>query len=137
MSSHKAEEGGTTTSREPFQRWPLPLNSKKVTIPLLKQLARGLADSPDKLRQLIKGKLSKMACEPRAMQMCFQETCGTRIRLQDAKGIFLDLAPKEPKKDPPDEEHGEATRSAGSDEDFETLQKILKEMSGREGYPQG
>ena len=123
MSSHKAEEGGTTTSREPFQGWLLPLNSKKVTSPLLKQLARGLADSPDKLRQLIKGKLSKMACEPRARQVCLQETCGTRIGLQDAKEIFLNPAPKEPKKDPPDEEHGEATRSAGSDKDFETLQK--------------
>ena len=82
---------------------------------MLKQLARGLADSPDKLRQLIKGKLSKMACEPRTMQVCLQETCGTRIGLQDAKGIFLNLAPKEPKKHPPDKEHGEATRSAGSE----------------------
>lgn len=81
---------------------------------MLKQLTRGLADSPNKLRQLIKGKLSKMACEPRTMQVCLQETmCGIRIGLQDAKEIFLDLAPKE------------------------TLQKILKEMSGREGYPQG
>ena len=131
MSSHEAEEGRARTSRKPFQGRPLPLNSKKVTSPLLKQLARGLAvpdtDSPDELWQSIKGKLREMGCEPRTMQVCLQETPhGMRIGLQDTEGIFLDLVLEEPERDPPDEQHGEATVSRGGEEDLETQQKTLK-----------
>lgn len=126
MSTHEAEEGGAGRSREPFQGRPLPLNSKKITVPLLKQLARGLGvsdtDSPDELRQSIKEKLGEMGREPRTVQVRLQETThGTRIGLQDADGIFLDLAPEEPERDPPGEEHGEATGGKSGEEDLETL----------------
>ena len=134
MSTHEAEEGGAERSRERFQGRPLPLNSKKVTVPLLKQLARGLGvsdtDSPDELRQSIKEKLSEMGREPRAVQVRVQETTrGTRIGLQDADGIFLDLAPEELEKDPPGEEHGGATGGKSDEEDLQTLRKTLQEVS--------
>ena len=46
-------ENKVLSSSSSFQGWPLPLNSKKITVPLLKQLARGLrvsdTDLPDEL----------------------------------------------------------------------------------------
>lgn len=51
-----------------------------------------------------------MGCEPRTMQVCLQgTTCGTRITLQDAEGIFLDLEPGERERDLPNEGHNEVT----------------------------
>ena len=51
---------------------PLPLNSKRLTGVLLKQLARGLdipaTSSGDELRTLIKGKLGDMGHDPRNTQ---------------------------------------------------------------------
>ena len=101
-------------SHEPFQGQPLLLNLKKVTGSLLKELARWFAvpdtDSFDELWQSIKEKLSEMGCEPRTMQVCLQgTTCGTRITLQDAEGIFLDLEPGERERDLPNEGHNEVT----------------------------
>ena len=54
---------------------------------------------------------------------------GTRIGLQDADGIFLDIAPEEPEKDQPGEEHGEATGGKSGEEDLQTLRKTLQEVS--------
>ena len=78
----------------------------------------------------IQEKLAEMGHEPRTVQVRLQETThGTRIGLQDADGIFLDLAPEEPERDPPGEEHGEATGSKSGEEDLETLRKTLQEVS--------
>ena len=66
MSRHEAEAGGTEESREPFTGRPLPLNSKRLTGAVLKQLARRLevpasaSASPAETHQLIKDKLSEM-----------------------------------------------------------------------------
>ena len=48
-----------------------------------------------------------------------------RIRLQDAKGIFLDLVFKEPKRNPPDKQQDDAAGNKG-EEDFEILWITLK-----------
>jgi len=62
------------------------------------------------------------------MQVCLQgTTCGTRITLQDAEGIFLDLEPGERERDLPNEGHNEVTWSKG--EDLESLWKTVKEVS--------
>ena len=58
--------------------------------------------------------------------MCLQEKIhGMRIRLQDAKGIFLDLVFKEPKRNPPDKQQDDAAGNKG-EEDFEILWITLK-----------
>ena len=55
------------------------------------------AAPPEELRQAIKDKLSEMGHEPKTVQVCLQETGhGTRIGLQDAEGIFYDIAPEDP-----------------------------------------
>ena len=87
-------------------------------------------NSPDELRQSIKEKLGEMGHEPRTVQVCLQDTThGTMIGLQDADGIFLDLAPEEPERNPPGEEHGEATGGKSGEDDLETLRKTLQEVS--------
>ena len=77
---------------------PLPLNSKKLTGVLLKQLARGLeiptSSSGDDLRTLIEGKLGEMGHDPRNTQAVLQEAeTGINISLQDAEGVFLTVKP--------------------------------------------
>ena len=77
---------------------PLPLNSKRLTGVLLKQLARGLeiptGSSGDELRQLIEGKLGDLGHDPRNTQAVLQEAeTGVNISLQDADGIVLTVSP--------------------------------------------
>ena len=77
---------------------PLPLNSKKLTGALLKQLARGLdiptGASGDELRQLIDGKLGDMGHDPRNTQALLQEAeNGVSVSLQDVDGVFLTVEP--------------------------------------------
>lgn len=136
---HEAEEGGAARSREPFPGRSLPLNSKKLTSLLLQRLARRLdvpdAAPPEELRQAIKDKLSEMGHEPKTVQVCLQETGhGIRIGLQDAEGIFYDIAPEDPDGDPSHEEDRPEESVAGSaEDDLGTLRKTLKEVSKQKG----
>ena len=60
----------------------LPLNSRKLTIPLLKQLSRGLGlpttASLEGTRQLIEGKLKEMGREPKRMQVSVKRKLGMK-----------------------------------------------------------
>lgn len=83
-----------STEKPPTHIRPLPLNSKKLTGLLLKQLARGLeiasSSSGDELRQLIEGKLEDGGHDPRNVQVLLQEVeNGMEIMLQDDEGMFL------------------------------------------------
>ena len=134
MSEHEAERGGAGSSRAPFQGWPLPLNSKRLTGVLLKQLAVGLevpsAASGDEVRQLIEGKLGEMGREPRNAHVVLQDTLqGTRIGLQDSEGMFLDLVPERSSEDPSHREQSEEETEGGGEEELESLRRILKETS--------
>ena len=137
MSGHEVEEGGAGGSCEPFTGRPLPLHSKKMTGPLLQRLGRGLEDPdtapPDELRQAIRDKLVEMGRDPKTVQVRLQEmTQGMRIGLQDAGGIFLDLAPEDP-EDHPDRDHTEESESGNAEVDLETVRKTLKEVSEQKG----
>ena len=137
MSGHEVEEGGARGSREPFSGRPLPLHSKKMTGPLLRQLGRGLEVTqdvpPDELRQAIRDKLVETGREPKTVQVRLQETTqGMRIGLQDADGIFLDLDPEDP-EDHPDDDCHEESGSGHTEDDLETLRKTLKEVSEQKG----
>ena len=77
---------------------PLPLNSKRLTGVLLKQLARGLeipsTSSRDELRTMIEGKLGDLGHDPRNTQVVLQEAeTGMNVILQDADGVFLIVKP--------------------------------------------
>lgn len=138
MSGHEVEEGGAGGSREPFTGRPLPLHSKKMTGPLLKQLGRGLEVTdvapPDELRAAIKEKLVEMGREPKTVQVRLQETRqGVRIGLQDASGLFLDLAPGESDGDNPDEDRDKESEGENIEDDVETLRKSLEEVSEQKG----
>ena len=76
----------------------MPLNSKKLTGLLLKQLARGLEIAPgssgDELRQLIEGRLETKGRDPRNVQVLVEEVeIGMELSLQDSDGIFLTVSP--------------------------------------------
>ena len=77
---------------------PLPLNPKRLTGVLLKQVARGLEipsmSSGDELRTMIEGKLGDLGHDPRNSQVMLQEAeTGVNIGLQDAAGVFLIVKP--------------------------------------------
>ena len=60
---------GDTVPHDPFQGQPLPLNSKKLIIALLKQLAESIylstMGATDKIRQLVEGKLTGEGHDPK------------------------------------------------------------------------
>ena len=75
------------------------------------------------LQQSINEKLSDIAKDHTGVSP--GKMHGMRIRLQDAKGIFLDLVLKEPKRNPPDKQQDDAAGNKG-EEDFEILWMTLK-----------
>ncbi|XP_064398966.1 uncharacterized protein LOC135345475 [Halichondria panicea] len=88
----------------------LPLNSKRLTLRLLKAIAKGLglpADTTQEdLRQMIDGKLSDRGREPMKVQAWLfateEETNVRMIKLSDAEGYFLEI-PAEPNEQEPQE----------------------------------
>ena len=110
---------------------PLPLNSKKLTGVLLKQLARGLeiptSSSGDDLRTLIEGKLGEMGHDPRNTQAVLQEAeTGINISLQDAEGVFLTVKPITVELGGLDDPPGE-TADEASAESVDELRAALRE----------
>ena len=107
MSGHEAGVAGAResamTSLGSIGR-PLPLNSRQLTAPFLKQLATGLeipictAASLEDIRLLIDGKLGEMGRDPMNTQVVLEEGegGGTHLSLQDAEGVFLRVEPPEP-----------------------------------------
>ena len=108
-------EGGEEQRIElaPCGRRPLPLNSKRLKVAYMQQLARALevptAASSDDVRQMIEGKLRQMGREPPNVQVIVQQGIGqsrVHLSLQDADGVFLEAEPEtEPEwgatEDPP------------------------------------
>lgn len=120
MSDHEVEGGAEVTRR------PLPINSRRLTSPLLKQLAVGLgvptAASLSEIRQLIEGKLGELGRDPQHTQVVLEDVeRGTKIDLQDADGVFLEVEPPEPEAVPGGEENEEEVRVEGSEELREAL----------------
>ena len=115
---------------------PLPLNSKKLTGVLLKQLARGLeiptTSSGDELRTLIEGRLGDMGRDPRNTQAVLQEAeTGVNISLQDVDGVFLTVKPIVAELEKPDDPPGE-TIDGGEAEGVEELRAALHEARKRQ-----
>ena len=113
----------------------VPLNSKRLTTVLLKQLAGALevptTASSDDLRQLITGKLEKLGREPMNVQVTLQSTAhGTHLTLRDAEGEFLYAEPPE-KESSSEEEAEKSGEDSGSAGDVESLRE-LREASAEE-----
>ena len=79
---------------------PMPLNSKKLTRILLRQLARGLqiestaGTSLAELRQLVEGQVEDLGHELRHTQVVLTEVeHGVQVCLRDANGTFLMVEP--------------------------------------------
>ena len=130
-----SEHEGELQSRGPLQLVggkPLPLNSRRLTAPVLKQLA-GALDLPstaplDDVRQMIEGKLLEMGREPRNTQVLLQEAArGVHVSLQDVDGIFLEAEPPVRAESPNGgSEQGEGLGEPGAD-DTEPLRQALHE----------
>ena len=71
---------------------PMPLNSRRVTRPVLRSLAAELglptSASTEDLRQMVDGKLADMGREPRDVLVVIEGP--GRVRLHDGEGAFLD-----------------------------------------------
>ena len=122
--SHGAESGETT----PRATKPLPLNSKRLKVLHVKQIAASMTlpttGSADEVRQMIKGRLADMGKDPRHVQVLIPEAEGAHLQLQDVDGVFLDVAPEE-------DEHGRESSPEGSErggeEEVAQLQLALRE----------
>ena len=79
----------------------LPLNSRRLAVPLLRQLAEGLgvptAASQEDLRSMIEGRLMEADRDPLRTQVVLREVGqGTHISLQDESGVFQEIEPLDP-----------------------------------------
>ena len=101
----------------------LPLNSRRLTVRVLRQLARELglpgSASASDVRPLIEGALNDLNREPRNVQVLLLEAeAGITVSLQDEDGVFLTAGPREAESrpetpDPEIESHsGEETLTA-------------------------
>ena len=95
MASERAD------TQEPRARQStFPLNSKRLTVAYLTQLAAALqlptkASATD-LLQIIEGKLREMEHEPQNVQVVVKEADvgeSAHLQLQDVEGVFLEAAP--------------------------------------------
>ena len=106
--SHEADPSGAT----PKVMKPLPLNSKRLKVLHVKQIAASMTlpttGSADEIRQMIEGRLADMGRNPRHVQVLVPEDESAHLQLQDADGVFLDVAPGEG-------EHSRGTSPEGSE----------------------
>ena len=111
---------------------PMPLNSKKLTGILLRQLARGLqientaGTSVAELRQLVEGQVEDLGHEPRQTQVVLTEVeHGVKVCLRDADGTFLTVEPLLDATEPQDETQ-ETTGEDRETADTATLREALR-----------
>ena len=106
--SHEADPSGTT----PKVTKPLPLNSKRLKVLHVKRIAASMTlpttGSADEIRQMIEGRLADMGRNPRHVQVLVPEDESAPLQLQDADGVFLDVAPGE-------DEHSRGASPEGSE----------------------
>ena len=114
----------------------LPLNSRRLTITMLKQLAGALglprSASADELRQLISGQLEGMDKEPMQVQVVLQKTeAGVHITLRDLEGVFLEARqPAVEESDQVREEHGDEDdkEDAEAGKEIETMREEIETL---------
>ena len=110
-------------------RRTLPLNSRRLTAALLRQLAGGLGlpttASSDDLRTLIEGKLTEAGRDPLHTQVVLREhERGTHMSLQDETGVFHEFDPPEA-----DDPHGsELSDVEEEEEDSEAVVALRTEV---------
>ena len=107
----------------------LPLNSRRLSSSLLKQLAGGLgvptSASAGDLRPMIEGRLTEAGHNPLRTQVVLREVeGGTHISLQDESGVFHEFEPPEPEDLP----HARLSESEGEPES-ETLLALRAEIA--------
>ena len=107
----------------------VPLNSKRLTGVLLKQLAAAL-DVPttattEDLRRLINGKLTDLGREPMNVQVVLQRSSkGTTLTLRDVGGDFMEAKPVESES----EDDGDGEGGGGEETNVESLREALHTM---------
>ena len=148
MADHEAEGGSAIGPRAQHETEvvaagrrcgrSLPLNSRRLTGALLKQLADGMglpiSGSLDSVRQLIDGKLEELGRDPRNVQVILQEhgSQGTHISLQDEEGVFLRVEPKrsaEREGERTSWESGESIEREGVGEEAELIRALQSEVA--------
>ena len=119
---------------EDDQEEVLPLNSKRLMITMLKQLAGALglprSASANELRQLISGQLEGMDKEPMQVQVVLQKTeTGVHITLCDVEGVFLEV--RQPAVEESDQvcaEHDEDKEDAEAGKEIETMREEIETL---------
>jgi len=114
----------------------MPLNSRRLTVAWLRQIAGGLGApttaAAREVRALINGKLGEMGKDPKSTQVVLHEgESGMGMSLQDAEGVFLRV-------DPPVErasvrEHAASEAGEGSEEGSDppevTVESLKEQIS--------
>ena len=131
---------GETSTGEPVTRAPtlsrerpLSLNSRKVTKPVLRQLATALElpgnGTIEETRQMIEGKLTEMEREPRHVQVILIHVeGGVDIVLEDAEGPFLETRLlEETEREEEGRDGGEPGDADPEEEDPEATRRALQE----------
>ena len=110
----------------------LPLNSRRLTVSLLRQLAAGLGvpstASQGDLRPMIEGKLSDDGHNPLRTQVVLREVeLGTLVCLQDEAGVFREIEPPEP-DDPEDSLHSSLSEEDEDESEPEIVASLRAEI---------
>ena len=100
----------------------LPLNSRRLTMSLLRQLAAGLGvpstASQGDLHPMIEGKLSDGGHDPLRTQVVLCEVeRGTLVCLRDESGVFREIEPPEP-DDLEDSPHSSSAERDGDESEL-------------------
>ena len=130
----------STASAEPRT---LPLNSRRLTLRYLKQLAGALGVprtvSASDIRQLVEGAITELGREPRNVQVLLREAeTGTTVCLQDEGGLFFTAAPldTETQESPTPSEHSSPENGGESAEELrQEIQsmRLALDAAGDEG----
>ena len=127
------DTGAASIDTGPIEPRLLPLNSRRMTGLLLRQLAVELrlptSGTVEDTRQLIIGKLEEMGKEPMNVQVRLQDTAGgLEISLQDADGIFLKASPEESPLTREREDVGQVEAPTEEGESLQSLRQQLKDV---------
>ena len=110
----------------------LPLNSRRLTAPLLRQIAAGLGvpstASQGDLLPMIEGKLTEEDRDPLRTQVVLREVeGGTLVCLQDESGVFREIEP--PELDNPEDPQTSSEREEEDETESEVVATLRAEIA--------
>ena len=132
MDGLNGEETGAGSESERRVQ-TLPLNSRRLTASVLRQLAGGLgvpttATQAD-LRPMIEGELTGRGRDPLHVQVVLRQVArGAYLSLQDETGVFVEVEPPEPEEPLPFSTAGDNSESEEDSGESEVVARLQEEV---------